>query len=45
MFIGLLRACATEGFGESLASDSKGCIKWVSLNNRPCQATTMLIKF
>ena len=33
MFIGLLSACTTGSFGESLASNSEGCIKCVSLNN------------
>ena len=43
MFIGLLSACAIRSFGESLVSNSEGRIKWVSLNNRPCQAEPILI--
>ena len=31
MFIGLLSACTTERFGETLASNSEGGIKCVSL--------------
>ena len=38
MFIGLLSASTTARLGESLGSNSKGHIKCVSLNNRPCQA-------
>ena len=43
MFIGLLRACKRRGFGDSLTSNSKGPIKCVSLNNRPCEARLTLI--
>ena len=43
MFLGLLSAFITERFGESLASNSKGCIKCLSLNNRPCQGRPTLI--
>ena len=43
MFIGLLSACTIGSFGEILASYSKESIKWVSLNNRPCQARPTLI--
>ena len=41
MFIGLLNACTTRSFGESLASNSKGCLK--CLNNRPHKAWPTLI--
>ena len=43
MFIGLLSAFTTRGFGKSLACNSEGCIKCVSLNNRPCQARPILV--
>ena len=43
MFIGLLRACITEIFGKSLASTSKVSMKYVSLNNRPCQPRRTLV--
>ena len=42
MFIGLLNTLTTS-FHESLASVSKGSIKCVSLNNRPCQARPTLV--
>ena len=42
MFIELLSACATENFDVSLASNSEGHIKCVSLNDRPCQARPAL---
>ena len=38
MFIGLLSVCAIGTFSESLVSNFKGPIKYVSLNNHPCQA-------
>ena len=38
MFIGLLSTVTTTILSESLASNSKEYIKYVSLNNRPCQA-------
>ena len=38
MFIEILNAFKKESFGESLGSNSKGWIKYVSLNNRPRQA-------
>ena len=34
MCIGLLRVCTIGHFGKSLASDFKGPIKYVSLNNQ-----------
>ena len=37
MFIGVINACTTGSFGVSLTSSSDGCVKCVSLNNRPCQ--------
>ena len=43
MFIGLLSVCSKGRFGESLASNYEGCIKYVSLNNRPCQARPILV--
>ena len=43
MFIGLLSACTTESFGESLASNSKGHIKCVSLDNLPYQTRPTLV--
>ena len=42
LFIGLLSALTTWSCSESLASISEGCIKCVSLNNRPCQARPTL---
>ena len=38
MFIGLLSTCTVQIFNGSLAFNSKGPVKCVSLNNRPCQA-------
>ena len=38
MFIGLLRVCTAGIFDGSLASNSEGYIKYVSLNNRPPKA-------
>ena len=38
MFIGLLSTCTIGSFDGSLASNSKGYIKCVLLNNWPCQA-------
>ena len=43
MFIELLSTCSIGNFGESLASNSKGRLKWMSLNNRPCQARPTLV--
>ena len=43
MFIGVLRACTIGCLGESLASNSKGHLKCVSLNNRLCQARPILV--
>ena len=37
MFIGLLSTCATAFLGESLASNSEGHKKYISLNDSPCQ--------
>ena len=42
-FIGLLTTCIVESFGRWLASKSKGPIKHVSSNNRPCQARSTLV--
>ena len=41
--IGLLSACTTRSLGESLASNTDGRIKCVSLNNQPCQARSRLV--
>ena len=41
--IGLLSACTTRSLGESLASNTDGRIKFVSLNNQPCQARSRLV--
>ena len=43
MSIGLLSACTTVSFGESLNFNSKGPIKCVSLNNHPCQDRPILV--
>lgn len=43
MCIGLLRVCTIGYFGESLASDFKGPLKYVSLNNQLCQARPALV--
>ena len=40
MFIGLLSPCKSTRLGVSLVSNLEGCIKCVSLKNRPCQAKT-----
>ena len=42
MFLGLLSAGTTGSFGESLASNANGSIKYVSLNNQQCQARPAL---
>ena len=39
MIIGLWMVCIIGFFGESIASNSEGRIKFVSLNNQPCQAS------
>ena len=38
----LLRACIIRSVGKSLAFNSKGPRKFVSLNNQPCQARPTL---
>ena len=43
IFIELLSVCAIRSFGESLLSNSKGFLKCVSLNNRPCQPRPILV--
>ena len=43
MFIELLSTCAILSFGESLAFNSKRPIKYVSVNNHPCQANRKLV--
>ena len=40
---GLLSACTTRSLDESLASNTDGRIKCVSLNNQPCQARSRLV--
>ena len=37
IFIGLLSVLTVRIFDESLVSNSKGPIKYVTLTNRPCQ--------
>ena len=44
MFIGFLSTCKIGFFGESLAFNSKGHIKCVSLNNQSCQARPTLVE-
>ena len=39
---GLLSSCTTADLGELLASNPKGHIKCVSLNNQPCHARPAL---
>ena len=41
--IGLLSAYTVESFGESLTFNSKGPMKYVSLNNEPCQTRPTLV--
>ena len=43
MFIGLLSICAIGSFGSSLASNYRKPIKYVSINNWPCQARPTLV--
>ena len=43
IFIGLLSAFTRAIFGESLTSNSDGCMKCVSLYNQPCQARPTLV--
>ena len=43
MFFRLLRVCTMKGFGESLVSNSKGPIKYVSLDNQSYQARPKLV--
>ena len=45
MLIGLLSVCVIRMFGKSLASNFEGRIKFVSLINRPCQATIIFTIF
>ena len=42
MFIGLLSVCRAGVFDRSLASNSKRRIKFVSLDNQPCHASSTL---
>ena len=37
LFIALLSACTIGSFGASLASNCKKPLKFLSLNNQPCQ--------
>ena len=43
MFFRLLRVCTMKGFGESLVSNMKGPIKYVSLDNQSYQARPKLV--
>ena len=43
MFIGLLSSWTIVVFSKSLASNSKGHIKCISLDNQPCQVRTPLV--
>ena len=43
IYIGLLSVCTIGSIDESIVSNSKGPIKCVSLNNRPCQARPTLV--
>ena len=43
MLIGLWNVCTIRTFDKSLASNFKGRIKFVSLNNRPCQDRIIFI--
>ena len=43
MFVGLLSVCTIVSFGESLASSSKGSIKFLTLYNQPCKARQHLL--
>ena len=43
MFIRLLSTCTIGSFGESLVSNSKGRLKFISLNNQPSQARPTLV--
>ena len=43
MFIGLLSICTIGSFSGSLASNSNGPVKCVSLNNQPSQAISTLV--
>ena len=43
MLIGLINVCTTGSFGGSLASNSKGPIKCISLNYQPCQVITTIV--
>ena len=43
MFIGLLSSCTIVTFGQSLASNSKGAIKFLPLNIQPCKARPRLV--
>ena len=45
ILIGLLDVCTIRIFGESLASNFEGRIKFVSLDNRPCQAAIIFVVF
>ena len=43
MFVGLLSICTIGSFGKSLASNLKGPIAYVSLNNQSCQTRPTLV--
>ena len=42
LFIGLLNFCTIRSFYVSLTFNSRGSIKYVSLNNQPCQTRLTL---
>ena len=42
-FTRLVSVYTIENFGELLAFNSEGCLKYASLNNRPCQARSTLV--
>ena len=43
LFIELLSFCTIRSFCESLTFNSTGSTKYVSLNNKPCQARLILV--
>ena len=43
MFVGLWNVYIIENFGELLVSNSKGPLKYLSLNNQSCQDRTTLV--
>ena len=43
MLTGLLSTCTTKSFCESLASNTEGRLKYISLNNRPSRTRLTLV--